>query len=251
MLYELRRCAFTLIEMLVVIVIIALLVGMLLPALGMVRERSRQTSCKNQLHQFSLAMEMYRTNFDDYYSPWMSNLYPNYINTAQVYICPSDESRGSEGGRPGWFSDPQYGDVKQFSETDDTTDCGAEERIRAMRNEDIERCSYLYEFCWAECSWYSNTNTDSSGYNWADFDHDGSVSWREVKLTEQKGMFFNNGEVDVDPEKAYGGWVPMIRCFWHAKRDKNLHEEIVLNLACEHHNIYESGVFSWEQAAGK
>jgi len=247
-----RLPAFTLIEMLVVMVIIGLLVALLLPALRMARERARQASCKNQLHQFAVAVEVYRSNFSEFDPPWLSSMYPVYVPSAEVFICPSDPTRGEEGGRPEWFSDAGYG-ASQYSETDDTDDCAARPEIKAMRNPEIHRCSYLYEFCAAKCSWWSDNATDASGYVWADFDHDGFVSWREAKRTEQRGLEFKDGKIEVNEDRIYGGHVPMVRCFWHARRGKSLHKEIVLNLACENKNIYESPVFGegWQQMADK
>jgi len=65
-----RSKGFTLIELLVVIAIIALLVAILLPALGKARELARQSMCMSNLRSISNALVMYRTSARDEY--------PNY-----------------------------------------------------------------------------------------------------------------------------------------------------------------------------
>jgi prepilin-type N-terminal cleavage/methylation domain-containing protein len=113
-----RRSGFTLIELLVVIAIIAILAAILFPVFARAHEGVRQTTCFGNMHQISVAVNLYKQDWNAYPcmllgpaeradgSAWIatdpqppvpasrvkmgSYLYPAYIKSIDTFHCPDN-----------------------------------------------------------------------------------------------------------------------------------------------------------------
>ena len=148
-----RRRAFTRVELLVVIGIIALLMGILLPALGRARETSRTIKCAANLHSVGIALMAYGAENHQYFPP--SYLYKGQrvvgdMETpeapVQGYIHWSSFLFGGRGGQPDnpAFKCPSIdnGGLPPTNTTPDNHDEGQSNDAGGALDDQVKRCAY-------------------------------------------------------------------------------------------------------------
>lgn len=95
------RRGFTLIELLVVIGIIAILAGLLIPAVSLIRTKSNDLKCKNNLRQLGTAMIVYRDDREDTFPGRLTEMFDPRTNLGfaglegKLLICPRDQAKGT------------------------------------------------------------------------------------------------------------------------------------------------------------
>ena len=190
-----RRGAFTLVEMLVVVTIIAILASITAVAVNSAKEKARQTDCMSNLRQLGTAIVTYRADNRGRNPPWLSKLYPTYIDDKGIYVCRSDPNRGRGTSRPSHI--PTFKSGYNIVQLDDNVNNRNRPRDA---NTQIEACSYSYEFSTAPSPWDVQSRA-ASECTWQDF--------KEWELSEGNGGPGN---------PCSSSRMPIIRCYHHTKK---------------------------------
>ena len=153
-----KNVGFTLIELLVVISIIALLLAILMPALGKVKEKAKLTVCKSNQHQLVIGLLTYAGDNDGFFPPshlargggrytWANHLnyhsqYPptasnnggsafyyigDYLPTVEVFICPNSPKYNKEKFQALYarYDDPETWRMYNEDRGSDISDCSS------------------------------------------------------------------------------------------------------------------------------
>ena len=197
---------FTLIELLVVISIIALLVGILLPALSSARNAAKGVQCKSLLRQYATTTECYCNDYKDYmldaytyFNPssgiavyWVGG---NGELTEEMTRCPGDDSTDGLGRTgPVYYNEAvkpdgnTNWDSPSYASTGVKCSIGGNENILSATG---RRTRNGYSAMWVRRTEFDNFQVSKIGV-WAD--------WQNNPVEEQVSRVFwtpNNGSTDI------------------------------------------------------
>ncbi len=170
-----RRIDFTLIELLVVIAVIAILAGLLLPALNSARAKGRSMLCASDVRQLASAFIMYSSDNNSYIPPLQSGAWTqrafnfivgiprstyNYADygtqgqylSIKILRCPEMPAQNMTGsGTVGgisydwWVLNPHYGLNEMLYQTSAVADDGGTIKIEAIKSPSMK---YLFADSW-------------------------------------------------------------------------------------------------------
>ncbi|MBN1344710.1 MAG: prepilin-type N-terminal cleavage/methylation domain-containing protein [Phycisphaerae bacterium] len=147
------RRAFTLIELLVVVAIIAMLIAILIPSLKFARAQAYEVSCRSNMHQIHLAIEIYANERNGWYP-----LVDTEVNPHDELIEALDAYKG---GLVNAMYCPQAHAVEPYAQN--TTDYPPKNKSTSIidtdENREVGNISYFYWSMEERSNWRSTNHT--------------------------------------------------------------------------------------------
>ena len=185
-----RRSAFTMIELLVVMTVILILTGILIPVIGMVRRQAKDVQCTHNLQQLGIGITAFQQSNNNMFPESLSQMFasgqPLSGESMRVLLCPHDATKGGD-----MFFNRSSLNNSNTSELYDPTHTFA---YPSMKH------SYMFEA--------ANVALDHDAVAQAWFDP-GSTTWAAAKVHQLK-----HGGPGGNPYRPED--FPILRCFWHS-----------------------------------
>lgn len=134
--HPITATGFTLVELLVVMAILGVLLGLLLPQFGPIKDKAKRMQCASSLRELALAFGQFAKDNDVYpdRDKWLQRtasegivsgqLY-RYLGEKKVYVCPSDtdlQGAGAAGGRVTSYSYNTWFDNRNANQQPDMSE---------------------------------------------------------------------------------------------------------------------------------
>lgn len=158
--HERHRGGFTMVELLTVIAVIAVLATLLLSAIGTAKKKSRQVRCTANLHQISLALNMYLDDLERRPPAFDPLVRQRYLPAPAVLLCPEDKT----GNWGGWVNGSGPALATDGGVEDPSFSMIAESTFPGLSTEMAEPLpfSYLHPLSWSNEAWNRLQNAGGS-----------------------------------------------------------------------------------------